>query len=211
MYIVLKKLTFSDILQAPKVMPKVLSGGFISWNYFVVNSKDLVNSDWAEIGEGNGIRKLTRSTSSSPQPSRINDVSPRATNTLYGTNQGNIGISSIANIQKNPSNPSMNQHQLQHNGNRASQEFSHTGKPSNFQRSTSGDVNMNNPLNNGLLQSNQMQNIYGLGLNTTGNYTNNTQSSMNNSIFQNSQMNQFKTPQGYVSDMRALTVSIESS
>ena len=53
-------------------MPKILSGGYISWNYFVTNSRDLVNLDWVEIGEGNGIKPFdntrSRGASNAPPP-----------------------------------------------------------------------------------------------------------------------------------------------
>ena len=41
---------------APKVAPKILSGGFVGWNYFISSSKELSNGDWVEIGVGHGIR-----------------------------------------------------------------------------------------------------------------------------------------------------------
>lgn len=57
-------------------MPKILSGGYISWNYFVTNSRDLVNLDWVEIGEGNGIKPFdnirARGASNAPPPQSSN-------------------------------------------------------------------------------------------------------------------------------------------
>ena len=190
--------------QALKGTPKILSGGYKSWNYFVAQSQDLINSDWVEIGEGNGIRPFEKvsqpppksySSSSSPHASRNNIVSSQyfnsfAGNNGYDANHGShIGNNNMGNIQKSPSNNSVKSLQSQSYGKNGSQELFQTGASSGFPSNLVGNNTMNNSL--GLLQSNQVKNNYGLGLNSSQNYTMNTQSHMNG-------FNQHKPSQVYV-------------
>lgn len=68
---------YSDFQNMPKQAPKVLTGGFQAWNFFVTNGFNY--NDWVEIGNGIGIK-----------PSSGTRVPP-AQSQNYVTNQGNYG------------------------------------------------------------------------------------------------------------------------
>jgi rhodanese-related sulfurtransferase len=46
---------YGNVVSSPKALPKILAGGFMAWNYYISQSKELKNNEWVEIGEGFGI------------------------------------------------------------------------------------------------------------------------------------------------------------